>query len=217
MDIPHFIVTKDWLESLKPLNITTRINLPLLMPNPHSSYFRYTAKCECCGFTIGQVLVRDFGDYALMVWDKQCENDITVSTPYDWQLVTNDALPDDGAIIADLPCTPMLPELKLIPPFAGSITMAVPSCAGWLNSRFEVWQNYLKDRNSVSEEFALSKCERGLNVLRDMLMGYLTLRSNKHAVIITCGDIEGQGCGARFIITNSSDFKHGDLSDPNLA
>lgn len=218
MDTPHFIVTKDWLESLKQLNITTRTMIPMLTPNPHSFYFRYTAKCECCGFTIGQVLVRDFGEYALMLWDKQCEADITVTTPCDWQLVSDDALPDDGAIIADLPCKNTLPFLTPYHSFAGGPTIfETPTCAGWLNSRFEVWQNYLKDCNSVSKEFALSECERGLNVLRNMHMDNLTLRSNKYAVIITCGDIEGPGCGARFIITNSSGFKHGDLSDPNLA
>lgn len=217
MDAPHFIVTKDWLESLKPLNVTTHITLPLLMPNPHSFYFRYTAKCECCGFILGQVLVRDFGDYALMVWDKQCEADITVSTPYNWQLVTENALPDDGAAIADLPCRPNLPILERNPFFeSGAMRIERPSCAGWLNSRFNVWQNYLKDCNGTNKEVALSECERGLNVLRNMHMGHLTIRINEYAVIITCGDIESTGCGARFIISNSNGFKCGDLSDPHF-
>ena len=205
-----FIITKELLQSIEGFEATTRLSVPLYTPNPHDIYFRVDVKCECCGFVIGHVLFRDFGEYALMIWDKACDQDIVKVGKYDIRVAKFNDLPDDGAAIADLTTGRLgATWLQMASMFRTGILKA-PLLSQWATSRFDAWRS-LSRTNFEGGAFCLDEHRDVFDFMSGLGLGPVSVCTGKDKTMLTCGNPIKSGCGALVIFSDDYSFTSGEF------
>lgn len=194
MNSNHFIITKDWLQEVICLFGDKSSDNPF-----EDVFFRCTAKCSHCGYTIGYILVGYFKKATMIIWDKDCETDILLLNQSNWEFVDMDAIPLKGSTINTLPCLP-IPSLNSLPlSHIREVKNTYETNEGMLSAWFSNAIN--KKGINRSSEFTLTEeLQTYVKLLQKANLGTPYIKSIPNTLLLRIGDVSSPGSGILLLL-----------------
>lgn len=193
----HFNITKDWLQEVMCL---FKDEFSDTSDNPFKDeFFRCSATCSHCGYTVGYILVAYFERATVIIWDKDCDTDILLLEKSNWELVDIDALSPEGSTVNTIPCLP-IPSPHSLP------------IHQWVNIKntYETIENalshlfsdaiYKKGVNVVSDFTLTEEIQTYVKLLQNTNLGTPSIRSMPDTLLIKVGNVFSTGSGILFIL-----------------